>query len=179
MTPLRTIPGRTSLSIGLLATLAGTAVAQDPCTPGWDLSYGVPGANAGIVGSAILHDDGSGLALYAGGSYTSIGGIDANRIAKFDGKTLSPLGTGLSNAECYALGSYDGGLYAAGYFDLAGGVPGTAKLARWNGSDWESVGANLELFSNQLWDLTTFDDGTGNALYISGNYTDIGGSGGN
>ena len=77
------------------------------------------------------------MALYAGGSYTSIGGVAANRIAKFDGKTWTPLGTGLSNAECYALGTYDGALYAAGYFDLAGDVPGTAKLARWNGSDWE------------------------------------------
>ena len=179
MTDLRTIPGRSSLGVCLLAAIAGTASAQDACVPGWNPQLGVPGANAGIVGSAILHNDGNGTALYAGGSYTSIGGVDANRIAKFNGQSWAPLGTGLSNAECYALGTYEGALYAAGYFDLAGNVPGTAKLARWNGSEWESLGANLELFSNQLWDLTTFDDGTGNALYISGNYTDIGGSGGN
>jgi len=159
--------------VALLSTAAGAA-AGDPCTPGWNLSLGDPGADSGIVGSVIVHDDGSGPALYAGGSYTAIGGVRANRIAKFDGKTWSPLGTGLSNAECYALGSYDGNLYAAGYFDQAGGVSGTAKLARWNGTAWESLGANLALFSNQLWDLTTFDDGTGEALYITGNFTGIG-----
>jgi len=161
--------------VALLSTVAGAA-AGDPCTPGWNLSLGDPGADSGIVGSVIVHDDGSGPALYAGGSYTAIGGVPANRIAKFDGKTWSPLGTGLSNAECYALGSYDGNLYAAGYFDQAGGVSGTAKLARWNGTAWESLGANLALFSNQLWDLTTFDDGTGEALYITGNFTGIGNS---
>lgn len=161
----------------ILAPAAADDRAGDGCVPGWDFSIGVPGADSGIVGSLLLHDDGGGQALYLGGSFTSVGGVAASRIARFDGTTLTPLGSGLSNAECYALGSFAGDLYAAGYFDLAGGVPGTAKIARWRNGAWESIGAQLELFSNQLWDLTTFDDGSGDALYITGNFQNIGGSG--
>ena len=54
----------------------------------------------------------------------------------------------MSNAEVYAIESYAGHLYAAGYFDAAGGVSGTAKIARWTGKAWESIGAEQSLFSN-------------------------------
>jgi trimeric autotransporter adhesin len=96
-------------------------------------------------------------------------------VARWNGSNWSPLGSGMSNSDVYALASYGGHLYAAGYFDLAGGVSGTAKLARWNGSQWQAIDAQLELWSNQLWDLATFDDGNGEALYIAGNFADIGG----
>jgi hypothetical protein len=151
-----------------------TAFAGD-CTPVWDLSLGTPGADSGLVGGMTLHDDGTGTALYVGGSFLSVGGVGP-RIAKRTATGWAPLGSGLSNAECYALGSFQGDLYAAGYFDVAGGVPGTAKLARWDGTAWHSIGANLELFSNQLWGLTTWDDGTGEGLYIAGNFQNIGGT---
>lgn len=158
------------------AVLAGAAGAGDSCTSDWIQELGSPGADSGIVASFAIHDDGKGPALYAGGSYGSIGGVPANRIAKWDGAAWSALGSGLSNAECYALASFQGSLFAAGYFDAAGGVPGTAKLARFGGGQWHSVNAQLELFSNQLWGLTTWDDGNGESLYIAGNFQNIGGT---
>jgi hypothetical protein len=158
------------------ATLASASLAGDKCVPEWIPDLGIPGADAGLVAQIVVHDDGSGPALFAGGSYTAIGGVPANRIAKRVGDSWIPLGSGLSNAECYALASFDGGLYAAGYFDLAGGVPGTAKLARWKDGQWQSLNAQLELFSNQLWGLTTWDDGNGESLYIAGNFQNIGGT---
>lgn len=159
------------------AAVLSLAHAGDPCEPAWSTELGVPGADAGLVAGLVRHDFGDGPALYAGGSFTAIGGVPAARIARLGAGGWSALGSGLSNAECYALGSFQGSLYAAGYFDVAGGVPGTAKLARWDGRQWHSIGAQLELFSNQLWGLTTWDAGAGENLYIAGNFQNIGGTG--
>lgn len=173
---LRTVITTTLVASATLLVQPGRLDAGG-CTPTWDPAFGVPGANSGIVFDFALHDDGgcAGPQLYAGGSYTQIGGVAANRVAHWDGSTWNALGSGLSNNECYAIASYGGDLYAAGYFDLAGGVAGTAKLARWDGSNWQSIGAQLELFSNQLWDLVPWDDGNGEALYIAGNFQNVGG----
>ncbi len=163
---------RTSTLLAGAVTLstAAAAVAGD-CVPTWDGSIGDPGINTGILFDLTTHDG----ALVGSGSFTSINGVSATRIAAWDGTTWSPLGTGLQGAEGYAVASFGGDLYAAGYFNSAGNVDGTAKLARWDGSAWSSVGAQLENFTNQLWDLTTWDDGTGEALYVAGNFTNIGG----
>jgi hypothetical protein len=54
-------------------------------------------------------------------------------------------------------------LYVGGEFSTAGGIP-VNKIARWNGSTWSAVGTGL----NQVHDLTSFDDGSGAALYAAG-----------
>ncbi|MCA9291162.1 MAG: hypothetical protein KDA25_08535, partial [Phycisphaerales bacterium] len=154
---------------------AAPSLSAGDCVPEWDPAFGLPGASPGVVFDYATQDFGNGPELFTSGSFTSIGGIAANRIARWNGTSWSALGTGLSSNEGYAIAGYGGDLYAAGYFNLAGDVAGTAKLARWDGRAWHSIGAQLELFSNQLWDLTTWDDGSGEALYIAGNYQDIGG----
>jgi hypothetical protein len=155
--------------VGLL--MAAAAASAGDCTPTWDPEFGVPGINTGIAFDLTVHDG----TLYTSGTFTSIGGTSASRIASWDGTSWNALGSGLSGGEGYAMASFDGSLYAAGYFNSAGGVDGTAKIARWDGSSWNSLGAQLELFSNQLWDLKTWDDGTGEALYVVGNYQNAGG----
>jgi hypothetical protein len=157
-----------------------TVAAGDECIPGWVPFVGPIGPDSGLAGGLAYHDDGGGGEIYIGGSFTTIGGVAASRIVKTvtdeKGIEFVSLGSGLSNAECYALASFQGSLYAAGYFDLAGGVPGTAKLARWDGKAWNSIGAQLELFSNQLWGLTVWNSGQGDNLYIAGNFQNIGGT---
>jgi hypothetical protein len=174
--PRLSVISRPAFASALVAAAAAIAHAEGPCEPAWSTELGVPGANSGLVASFVHHDFGDGPGLYVGGSFTAIGGANAARIARLDGSGWSTLGSGLSNAECYALGSFQGSVYAAGYFDLAGGVQGTAKLARWDGRSWNSIGAQLELFSNQLWGLTTWNDGSGDSLYIAGNFQNIGGT---
>ena len=157
--------------------------AGDDCVPGWVPFVGGTGPDSGVAAGLALHDDGNGPSVYIGGSFTTIGGVAAPRIVKAvisdTGIDYIPLGTGFSSAECYSLASFQGGLFAAGYFDLAGDVAGTAKLARWDGTAWNSVGAQLEGGLNQLWGLTAWNSAQGNNLYISGNFTNIGGSGAN
>ena len=75
-----------------------------------------------------VFDDGTGPALYAGGTFTTAGGVIANNIAKWNPGVPGawfPLGSGM-NADLRALGVFDDGtgpaLYAGGYFTTAGGV---------------------------------------------------------
>jgi hypothetical protein len=80
-----------------------------------------------------------GTNLYAGGSFTSAGGVSANRIAKWNGTTWTNLGSGL-NSTVRALLLRGSDLYVAGDFTTAGG--GTANnIARWNGTSWSAVGS--------------------------------------
>ena len=85
-------------------------------------------------------NDGSGSALYAAGFFSIAGSLPVNNIARWDGSTWSPLGSGLTNfGFVYVLEVFDDGsgpaLYAAGNFSTAGGAPAN-NIARWNGSSW-------------------------------------------
>ena len=84
------------------------------------------------------------LALSALGG--SIGGIAANRIAVRDGATWVPLGsglgTGLQNQRVEALGEYSGALWAAGFFESAGGAP-ARHVARWG--EWTDGATTLAI----------------------------------
>jgi hypothetical protein len=62
----------------------------------------------------------SGSDLFAGGNFTTAGGIAANSIAKWDGSTWSAPGSGL-NGSVSALALSGSGLYVGGAFTTAGG----------------------------------------------------------
>ena len=82
--------------------------------------------------------------LIAGGDFRTAGDVAANYIARWDGTTWHPLGTGMAstgfggNASVVALTVYDGELYAGGQFALAGGAQ-VNFIARWNGAEWSSL----------------------------------------
>ena len=160
-----------AIAAGGALLIGGVAAATEECVPAVDTSFGVPGADDDVL-AFTEHDDGL---LYVGGQFGSIGGTTAAGIARWDGQNFSALpGGGISNQQIYDLASFDGDVYAAGYFDQIGGVSGTAKLARWDGAQWNSIDAQLEMWWNQLWKLTVHDDGSGPALYIGGNFEDLG-----
>jgi hypothetical protein len=131
------------------------------------------GPTAGVngdVNAMTTYNDGSGLALYAAGTFTSGGGVSMNRIGRFDGAAWSALGSGMDSLVD-ALVAFDDGsgpaLFAAGTFTTAGGTPASC-VARWNGTSWSAVGAGLNA---QVLSLGVFDDGSGPALYAGGNFT--------
>jgi hypothetical protein len=133
--------------------------------------------NRGLSGSPvamIVFDDGSGPALYVAGGFHTAGPVTVNNIARWDGSSWSALGSG-TNGVVYALAVHDDGsgpaLYAAGSFTLAGGHQ-AVRLAKWNGSDWSQVSAAYP--NGNLAALASFDDGTGPALYIGGQFTLVG-----
>lgn len=164
---------RTLFLCTIAATMVSSSAQAGDCEPTWSNQLGTPGMSSGYVASLAVYEG----QLYATGNFASAGGQPGTaRIARWNGTTWVGVGGGLQNQYSNVLGVFDGDLYVGGYFDSAGGVPGTAKLARWTGSAWESIGAQLESFLSSIWAFKVFDDGTGPALYIGGNFLDIGGT---
>jgi hypothetical protein len=137
------------------------------------LGSGISGLSSGVRALAAF-DDGSGPALYAGGSFGNAGGVTVQYIAKWDGSTWSAVGSGVDE-PILTLGVFDDGtgpaLYAGGTFAAAGGLV-ASNIAKWNGSSWSSLGNGV---NSTVYALTTFDDGDGPALYTGGSFTVAGG----
>src|SRR5688572_2258167 len=124
--------------------------------------------------AAIVHDDGSGPAVFICGRFNQAGGVAANNIAKWNGSAWSALGSGITNGQPFnisvlTMAVYDDGLgggpqlYAAGIFDTAGGVA-AKNIARWDGRAWHALPIPFE--TGIVYCMTVFDDGSGPALYI-------------
>lgn len=102
------------------------------------------GMNASYVDALTVYQG----ELIAAGYFTTAGGISANNIAKWNGSSWSPLGTGM-NTVIYALAVYNGELIAGGYFTTAGGD--SAKyIAKWNGTSWSSLGSGMNAYVEAL-----------------------------
>ncbi|MEO6301609.1 MAG: T9SS type A sorting domain-containing protein, partial [Bacteroidia bacterium] len=96
----------------------------------------------------------------------------ASMCAKWNGTAWSPLGTGLSGlAGAYALTPYNGELYVAGLFTVAGGNP-ASRVARWNGSTWSPLTSGT---NNYTWSMCVYNSD----LYIGGSFTNAGGNNAN
>lgn len=128
------------------------------------------GANSNVW-SLMYASDGK---LYAGGEFTSIGGVAANRIAFWDGSAWNAMGTGQAGAGSAVYGLVegpDGAIYASGDGTGFGGIANTARLAKWDGSVWSSITPA----GSANGDVTTLKFGPGGALIATGNFTTIDG----
>ena len=79
--------------------------------------------------------------IYAGGSFHTAGGNSISYIAKWDGSSWAPLGSGVDQ-PVHALEIINGELYVGGEFLNAGGNPAT-RIAKYNGLTWTALGAGL------------------------------------
>lgn len=104
--------------------------------------------------------------LYVGGGFTSINGVAASRIARWDGHAWSALGDGLDSGPKAIVG-FGGKIVAAGFFTLAGGAPAN-RIAAWDGAAWSPLGDGLD---NTVSALTVFE----NALIAGGTFLNAGG----
>ncbi len=87
--------------------------------------------------------------LYAAGYFTEIGGVAANRIAKWNGREWSALGSGMNDAVLALAADVGGNIYAGGSFSTAGGKP-SSRIAKWKGRPALAVDFPSERL--QLWD---------------------------
>jgi hypothetical protein len=166
--------------IGLAACAVIAPDGRAQC-PAWSGGFGLNGLNNDAVAMAVF-DDGSGSALYVGGNFTSAGGNEADRIAKWNGSSWSSVGGGLgtvNGGSVSALAVFDDGsgpaLYAGGSFSSAGGTS-VNNIARWNGSSWAALGGGVGGGgSPPVRALAVLDDGTGPALYVGGQFSVVGG----
>lgn len=125
-----------------------------------------------VVEALAVHDDGlgGGPALYAGGAFHFAGGVNATRVAKWDGQSWSSFGAPIAGSVD-ALRSFGGALILGGAVQLVAGQPATG-IARWDGQSWAPLGGGIV---GSVFDLCSFDDGGGTALYAAGNFAQAGG----
>jgi len=127
------------------------------------ISMGTLVGTNGDVYAAVVDGIGN---LYIGGVFTVAGGAVANYVAKWDGSTWSPLGSGVQS-EVHALAVSGSDLYAGGTFTTAGGSPAN-RIAKWDGSAWSALGSGLNWYVEAL-------AVSGTNLYVGGGFTTAGG----
>ena len=170
-----------NLYIGGGFTIAGNIVATNIARWNGSSWSALSSGMNNIYGDATVNAlAASGTNLYAGGFFTSAGGVSATNIAQWNGSSWSALGSGMTNiygnARVYALAVSGTNLYAGGYFTGAGGVSAT-NIAQWNGSSWSALGsgisgAGVSGYGPYVYALAV----SGNTLYAGGMFTMAGGS---
>src|SRR5262245_66596197 len=73
-------------------------------------------------------------------------------------------------------GTFDDGsgpaLYVGGLFTATADGTAASKVARWNGSSWSALGLGFDVTSHSM---AVFDDGSGPAMFVGGEYFHAGG----
>src|SRR5437764_10228245 len=124
-----------ALARGALA-LVVVAPAFAQCTPAWTTP--APGGLNDSTLAMVVHNDGSGPALFVGGNFGTAGTGAASRVAKWNGSAWSNLGSGV-NSTVSAMTVFDDGsgaaLYVGGSFSTAGGGAAN-RIAKGSGRSW-------------------------------------------
>jgi len=119
---------------------------------------GIPNSGLGSVRKLLIYKDD----LYACGEFMESQGAPGNAIARWDGSNWQRLGDGLildnkSDSWASDMTLLQGKLIVSGYFNDAGGIPGTT-VAAWDGKNWctlkDNFGGNpglaIQSFNNVL-----------------------------
>ncbi len=103
----------------------------------WDgsswLSIGGIQGTTGSTDVGPILDDNQG-SVYFAGNFSTAGGVNANRIARWDGQSWFALGAGV-DGPIACMVWYHNELIVGGSFTTAGGLD-APNLARWNGQSW-------------------------------------------
>lgn len=129
------------------------------------------GGSNGIIKALAVDANGN---LYAGGEFTSIGGVNANNIARWNGTTWSAMGTGTSGLVSKIGINGLGAIYAGGAFENAGGIL-VRNIARWNGTSWVALPDGSTSISGTNNEVRSIAFDAANNLYIGGNFAEAGG----
>ncbi len=135
------------------------------------LGDGLDGAYSwsGVVLRPYL--DGDDPALFAGG-------WGVGRVNRWDGRTWTPIGDALAgeNTHVHDLAIFNDvqgeSLVAVGAFPVMAGGP-LVNIARWRDETWTTLGGGLD--GGRANCTVVFDDGSGPALYVGGEFHAAGG----
>ena len=122
--------------------------------------------------------------LYVGGNLSRVGNVTTIGIGQWrdpdphldpnGNESWSDVGGGLgSGGRVLALAVYNNVLYVGGSFLRVGGASGplARNIATWNGSTWGTIGGgSIPGLNNQVRAMRVWNDGTGNALYVAGEF---------
>jgi hypothetical protein len=136
----------------------------------WDgTAWTCLGGGVGIVARAGVVWDGK---LVVVGDFWNVQQpcVGCNGVAVWDGVSWQPLGNGVNN-DVLTCTVWNNQLVIGGDFTSADGVP-IARIAKWNGTTWESVGP-IGSFDNDIRCMTEFQGD----LWIGGDFNNVGGQG--
>lgn len=155
-------------------TLAGESPADKVAR--WDGSIWSAVATAidgSLISDLASFDAGDGPALFIAGDFTSVDGMAAGGIARWDGSVWSNLNGGVnvdSIRWVHDLHMHDDGsgpaLFAGGRFQSIGGVAANG-IAKWSGGQWHALGAGLSALS-VVESMATFDHLPAGGLIVGG-----------
>jgi hypothetical protein len=128
----------------------------------WAISNIGTGANAPVK---CMYKQGN--IVYIGGDFTSINGVPANRIAKYDllssAQPFSAIGSGIANGSVHTIAGFNNTIYVGGSF--------TNMLSKWTGSAWQSMNTGT-FVGNSVNALYNYN----NDLYFGGDFEFLSGS---
>ncbi|MDB5270732.1 MAG: hypothetical protein JWP58_3772 [Hymenobacter sp.] len=143
---------------------AGVKRIQGAGDVNWQDGFGIRGANSSVLAVVQVGTD-----TYVAGSFTIVGNVVANRVARWNGTTWVSLGTGTANGVDGTVNALavdgTGNVYVGGSFTNAGGNP-ASRVARWNGTAWSALGSG-----------TIATDGTANGVGSTVNALAVDGTG--
>ncbi|MBI3509521.1 MAG: T9SS type A sorting domain-containing protein [Bacteroidetes bacterium] len=135
----------------------------------WDSLYG--GVNRNIT---CLYADSISNRLFVGGIFTEVNRDTIWGIATWNGNQWDSLKSGIDNSSIgnmpgstWAIARYGNYIYVGGNFSLAGNL-NTPKMARWDGSQWDSIPGGPP--NSAVDDIIIYN----NELYISGVFNMVG-----
>jgi hypothetical protein len=127
----------------------------------------MPGTNVGVRDFTVACGY-----LIATCEFTEIGGIQALKIARYDGSAWSPLGCGLEEGSIFEMVEYKGELYVTGQFNEIGCISAN-NIARWNcaTNTWDDVEGGLTGGDDPFgYTLVVYND----ELYVGGQFEQAG-----
>lgn len=138
----------------------------------------------GDVNALAVYNDGlgGGPALYAGGAFSTAGGVSASNLAKWNGSAWSAVGGGANQEVLVLKTMFDLGapalqsLLVGGRFTSVGGVPAN-RIAKRSGNTWSALGAGVGLGSPDRVAAIEVEvvTVTNVLVYVGGRFTQAGG----
>ncbi len=149
--------------MGSLSYSQQTQVLQTRDNSNWDDRFNTQGLNGSVTGLAVYGGN-----VYAGGTFTNTiaGTTPLGRIARWDGSTWSPLGSGVNN-RVRDIAVHLDKVYVGGSFTTAGGISAN-RVAVWNGSGWSALGSGVD---GDVYAIAV----DGNQVYVGGDFQYAGG----
>jgi hypothetical protein len=143
---------------------------------------GMSARGSGFVRTLAVIDIGDGPALFAGGRLEVASRTEPAWIARWNGNDWEDVGTNGPNYVVRDIDAVDFGsgaeLVAAGGFFVGEG-PRSYGIARWDGSSWRGFDTGLGLdpatHRRDARAVKTFDDGSGPAMFVGGEFLFAGG----
>lgn len=150
--------------------VSATGVAMwDPATHQWSALASGAG---GVMTMATMPNASGGNDVVVGGTFTSAGGISANRVARWDGTSWHAMGDGFDDAPLSFAILPNGDLAACGTF-MHTGAAAISKVAVWHDGTWTGLGGP---FSSGADALLVVPDPDGTPRLVVGGYFNVIGS---